>query len=95
MSANSNESSTSAPPGPFFASPPMHALHSWGFFSHGPNQGLSTTPPTLPNGAWHILHRGAAGIRRNSRRRARTSGWSGAGIARHSSSFVGGLTPGV
>ena len=51
MSANSSETSTSAPPGPFFTSAPMHALHSWGFFSQGPNHGLRTKPPIPPKGA--------------------------------------------
>ena len=95
MSANSSEISISAPPGPCFASAPMHALHSCGFFSHGPNHGLSTNPPMPPNGAWHILQRGGDGIRRKLRRSASALGLSGASIARHSSSFVGGVTPGV
>ena len=73
----------------------MHALHSWGFLSQGPNQGLSTNPPTLANGAWHILQRGADGIRRNLRRSQAGPGDRAASIARHSSSFVGAVTPGV
>ncbi len=51
MSANSSETGTSAPPTPIFASSPMQFLQICGFFSHGPNTGLRTNPPTPPNGA--------------------------------------------
>ena len=64
----------------------MHDLHSCGFFSHGPNQGRRTKPPTPLNGAWHILQRGGDGIRRKTRRRAIALGLSGESISRQRSS---------